>query len=213
MSEQEANGNGKSNGDLELEEIYEAIPSTAPQKPVFIEDLKPRHQVFVNAYLKCWNASEAARQAKYPFAGVAGSGLLENPKIRSCIEQELRRHHLTSAMVLHRLRDMATSDITDFVDDSGNPKLESVREQGKGYLIKKIKTKRYKTGDDSEIIEQELELYDAQSALVHVGKHLGLFNDANGFGSTGPAVFIQLNVSPNEIVGKVSQNGSEHTEA
>jgi phage terminase small subunit len=208
MSEQEANGNGKSNGDLELE-IYKDIPSLTPQKPVFIEDLRPRHQVFVNAYLKCWNASEAARQAKYPHPGVSGCSLLNNPNIKAAIDQELCRHHLTSAMVLHRLRDMATSDITEFVDDNGKPNLETVRENGKGYLIKKVKTRTSRVGKDKdiEIEEQELELYDAQAALVHIGKHLGLFNDNSGFGSTGPAVFIQLNVQPQEIVG-TNGNGS-----
>ena len=204
MSESAANGNGEGNGDLELE-IYKDIPSLAPQKPVFIEDLRPRHQVFVNAYLKCWNASEAARQAKYPFPSQAGSGLLANHNIRAAIDQELRRHHLTSAQVLHRLRDMATSDITEFLDDNGRTDLESVRCKGKGFLIKKIRNRTIKTGKDTEIDEQELELYDAQNALVHIGKHLGLFNDINGFGATGPMVFVQLNVSPQTIIG---QNGN-----
>jgi hypothetical protein len=38
----------------------------------------------------------------------------------------------------------------------------------KGHLVKGIKHTRY--GDD-------IEFYDAQAALVHIGKHLGLFDD------------------------------------
>lgn len=202
MSETAANGNG--DGDLELE-IYKDIPSLKPKKPVFIEDLRPRHQVFVNAYLKTWNASEAARQAKYPFPSQAGASLIANTCVRAVIDQELRKHHLSSAMVLHRLRDMATSDITEFLDDSGRTDLEAVRQNGKGHLIKKIKSRTTVRGKYTET-ENELELYDAQSALVHIGKHLGLFNET-GLGGSGPMVFVQLNVSPQTIIGNGQSNG------
>ena len=46
---------------------------------------------------------------------------------------------------------------------------EKARAAGRTQLVKKVK--RHKDG------ALEIELYDAQAALVHIGRHLGLFAD------------------------------------
>lgn len=84
---------------------------------------------------------------------------------------------MSAEEVLTRLADMARSDIADFARVGDAKSLEDLR--GKTHVVKKFKRKIIKPKDkDSEPYEEiELELYDAQSALLNIGKQHGLFSD------------------------------------
>jgi hypothetical protein len=98
---------------------------------------------------------------------------------------------------------MATANIADFLDNDGNINMAELRRRG--FLVKKTKrrrnTFRSRNGDESTTEDSELELYDAQSALINIGKHLGVFNDIqNNVAPSGP-IFIQVNVDADKIAG------------
>jgi hypothetical protein len=65
-------------------------------------------------------------------------------------------------------------------------------------LIKKLKQKvttiigKSEDGEDREIIETEIELYDAQAAKVHLGKHLKLFTDQVDITSGGRRIVVDM---------------------
>ena len=142
---------------------------------------------FVNEYLVDFNATQAAIRAGYSEKSAYSIGW-ENLRKPEIIEV-LRERAMSAEEVLMRLSDIARGDIADLmeitpsgftfrllVDDEGE---RIVNPQTK--LIKKIRQKvttylaKSEDGEDREIIETELELYDAQAALVQLGKYHKLF--------------------------------------
>lgn len=106
---------------------------------------------------------------------------LRLPHIAAYVTERLAEYHLSANEVLARLSFMACGSMEDFIDaDSMSIDLKRAKAAKKLGLVKKLRTKfttfTDKDGNESETTEIELELYDAQSALVHVGKHLGLFS-------------------------------------
>jgi phage terminase small subunit len=150
-----------------------------------------RHQQFINEYLICWNATEAYRRVYPNSSGEAArrsaSELLTNPDISAAIQQRIDERAMTADEVLVRLADQARGDVKDFLStrNDGMPLFDyqGALDQGKTHLLKKVKTKTksyLSKGDEDTLVTEtdvEFELYDAQSALVHIGKHHGLFVD------------------------------------
>jgi len=138
--------------------------------------LNNKQRVFIDEYLICLNASEAARRAGYNGkSNVVGSQLLANISISEEITRLLKERHLSADAVLARLGEMAASNLSDFADIETYADLANARKRG--YLVKKFKRKITRDKSGSEYEEVELELYDAQAALVHIGKAHGLFAD------------------------------------
>ncbi len=82
--------------------------------------------------------------------------------------------------VLTRLAEHARGSIEDLLDASGQLNLAEARTNGKLYLVKKLKrtTRVYRENDEpvTQTLD-EVELHDAQAALVHLGRHHKLFTD------------------------------------
>ena len=152
--------------------------------------LSVKQQVFVEEYLHCWNATQAAKRAGYSAktARSIGSENLTKPDIRAAIQARLGDLKLSANEVLARLSEQARGSIQPFVKitpdglvrfDFSNPEaLDHL------YLIKKIRTKRrHKVqghGKGAETWEYEtidVELYNAQAALFMLGKYHKLFTD------------------------------------
>ena len=129
--------------------------------------LRNKQKAFVEGYLRCWNATEAAREAGYSprTAKSIGSENLTKPDIQAEIINRLREHHMSSDEALMLLSDIARADISDFIADNGSINWEAVRKNGR--LIKKIK---HIKGQHSEI-----ELHDSLRALEMIGKFHRLF--------------------------------------
>ncbi len=130
---------------------------------------------FINEYPKDFNATQAAIRAGYSprTAYIIGFENLRKPKIRAEIDRILEERVMSRNEVLARLANQANADIRDFIDilPGGRQVLlniEKAAQAGKTHLIKKLKIT--KGGP-------EIELYDAQSALVHLGRHYKLFTD------------------------------------
>ena len=150
--------------------------------------LTGKQQAFIVEYLKCWNASEAARRAGYSLntAGAIGSENLKKPEILAAIERFKAEHIMSAEEVQVELTKQARSDIGDFLTQSGDvvmvdlPKALDAKSTG---LIKKLsqtRTVRTRSEDDvEETVSTTIELYDKQAALVQVGRVHKLFTDKN----------------------------------
>ena len=126
--------------------------------------------------------------------------LLANDSIAEEYAKRLKDMHMGEEEVLKLFADEARGDIGVFMDVSTvgwNIDLLQRDERGdlihdaRGNVIRKPETKLIKklkqkvttiigkaeNGEDREIVETEIELYDAQAAKVHIGKHLKLFTD------------------------------------
>jgi len=145
--------------------------------------LTPKQQAFVTEYLRTWNASEAARLAGYSEASarVIGHENLTKPDIAAEIQRRVSDLAMSADEVLVRLAAQARSDMSDFVSFVPGVKLPFLdlaraHEAGKFGLVKKLKY-----GKDGEV---EFELYDAQAALVQLGKVHKLFVERQDVNAT-----------------------------
>jgi len=138
--------------------------------------LTNKQQAFIEHYLQCWNATEAARQAGYrgndnTLASV-GSENLRKPNIRRHIQDRLNAAAMTADEVLARLSEQARSDISEYINDFGYLDFDRLKADGKAHLIKK-----YDITNVGGKLKIKFEVYDAQAALVHLGKAHALFTD------------------------------------
>lgn len=144
--------------------------------------LSNKQEAFVNEYLTCWNTAEAARRAGYSAktARQQGSRLLTNVDIQAAIAARLDELKMGADEVLTRLTDHARGTMRDFlrVDKGGEPVLDlrKAAETNRLHLVKKFKKTTRTIKNMTETVV-EIELYDAQAALVQLGRHHRLFAD------------------------------------
>src|SRR4051812_47189986 len=109
-----------------------------------MSELTDKQQAFVEEYLVCWNAAEAARRAGYSAesARSIGSENLTKPDIQAAIKARLSDKVMKADEVLARLSDFANASLIDFIsfDDNGVPyyDLKKGVDSGKFHLVKKI---------------------------------------------------------------------------
>lgn len=144
--------------------------------------LTDKQRVFIDEYLVDFNATRAAIAAGYSekTARFIGSENLTKPNIREEIDRLITEHCMGKDEVLMRLANHARGDIDDYLNEQGQFDLAKARAARKTGLIKKLKTKttaRVIMDAETTTTEVEFELYDAQSALLNLGKHLDLFSD------------------------------------
>lgn len=137
-----------------------------------------KRRVFIEEYLQTWNASEAARRAEYAHPGSEGHRLLKNAEIQEAIHERLADKAMSSDEVLVRLAEHARASMGDFVTLGldGEPLLDFEKAEDKLHLIKKLW--KDKKGD------WRIELYDAQAALLNIGRGHAMFVDKHEV--TGP---------------------------
>lgn len=160
-------------------------------------DLTNKQRVFIEEYLQCWNATEAARRAGYgggdATLAVIGSRNIRNVKIRRRIRKRLAGKAMAADEVLVRLGEQAQSDLGDFLRDEAGPSglldIEKVQKAGLTHLIKRIAWTRQGVS---------VELYDAQRALELIGKAHGLFRERLDITSKGEQIKGYAQVSPDD---------------
>ena len=134
--------------------------------------MTPKQKAFVLEYIKDFNATRAAIVAGYKpkWAATNTTKLLNNTNIKAAIDEEYEKRAMSATEVLARMTDIARGSADDYIliDEYGYEgiDLKKMKEAGKLHLIKK-----YSNTKNGTIIE----LYDAQSALVQMGKQHGLF--------------------------------------
>lgn len=162
------------------------------------QKLTAKQQAFVNHYVICRNATEAAIKAGYSerSARFIGSENLTKPYIQESITERTKALTMSADEALMRLTAQARGTMKDFLrfDEYGDPVIDlSIidTDDSKAAIIKSVnvtKTRKIRRGkasaddDDSTDIDEEVitvkfDLYDAQSALKEIIKLNRLDND------------------------------------
>jgi phage terminase small subunit len=142
------------------------------------EKLTDKQKLFADFYVgeAGLNATRSARLAGYKgddnTLAVTGSRMLRNAKVRVYIDQQLQDLALSSNEVLTILTRQAKASLADVLDENGRFDLADAKDRGVDGLLKKLKVTQGK-----EWTTYEYEMYDAQSAAVHLGKAHKLFTD------------------------------------
>ena len=132
---------------------------------------------FVEEYLIDLNATQAAIRAGYSSATAKEIGCenLTKPNISEAISKAMaersRRTGINQDRVLQELARIGFAKITDVVDPD-TAKIRPDASEDDLACIQSIKIRPNEFGT-----EREVKLYDKKSALVDLGKHLGLFKD------------------------------------
>lgn len=150
--------------------------------------MNKKRRKFVEEYLKCWNASEAARRAEYAHPGQQGHRLLKNVEIQDAIKKRLAETAMEADEVLARLSEQARADVVDFITidiATGRPIIDLRAAEGKTHLIKSVRETK-----EGVFIE----LYNSQSALVQMGKAHGVFEERH---------IVGLDESTRQFLGKL----------
>ncbi len=130
--------------------------------------MRTRQRVFVEEYLKSWNATQAAIKAGYSPRSAASIGWenLRKPEIQAEIERRIEQEVMSDKEVLLRLAQQARAEYAEFIRPDGSLDLETLKAQGKAHLIKSIKRTRYGL---------QIEFHDAQKALIQLARYQGLY--------------------------------------
>ncbi len=148
--------------------------------------LSVKQKVFIEEYLKTFNATQAALAAGYSPETAYNSGYqnVRKREIAEAISQRLSDTAMSADEVLRRLGEHARGNMGDFWDipAKGAPTLNLTSEKAQAslHLIKKmkVKTTTRTIADIPEVTtEIDFELYDAQAALEKIGRHHKLFTD------------------------------------
>jgi phage terminase small subunit len=148
-----------------------------------------KQRAFINHYIICLNATEAAKKAgykgSYDTLRSVGSENLAKPNIRAEIDRRLKKLSLSAEETLYRITEHATGTMEDFLsgdDEWGYTlSLDKGKDAGKLHLVKKYKETEItiKGKDDYErtTLRREIELYPADGALDKLMRYHGLYND------------------------------------
>lgn len=138
--------------------------------------LTDKQRAFINHYLQCLNATEAAARAGYngtrESLAVIGSHNLNKVKIRQEIDRRLKKQTMKADEVLFRLNQHAEGlppEVFDVMGTLIGVDFEKIKELGLTHLIKEVS---YDTNGRPRV-----KFYDSQNALIQLGKHYALFTD------------------------------------
>jgi hypothetical protein len=109
--------------------------------------LSKKKQLFVNEYLKSFNATKAAQAAGYSgnnnVMAQRGYELVRNSDIAELIRDRLQESAMSANEVLMRLAEQARAQYSCYLGSDGHVDLEGLLADGKGHLIKGIKETKY----------------------------------------------------------------------
>ena len=182
------------------------------KKVVKRRDKTNRQEIFISEYLKCWNAAEAARRAGYSVktAREIGYENLTKPDIQAEIKARLDAAHMSADEALVLLAAQARGDVAELMDITSmgfSLDMAKAKAQGLTRLIKKVKQKtttysaRGESGEDREVNDLEIELYDAQAALDKILHIHGKFIDKYDVNLGGEIRIDQYKSLMEEIYG------------
>lgn len=154
-------------------------PKTVKGEIVLVNnDLTIKQRLFIDHYIICTNATEAARRAGYEgdYSTLANTGSqnLKNPYILRELESRLNSVSMMANEVLMHITEIGRSSMADAVNPVGGIDINEAVRRGKAGNIKRYKTKfatfTDKDGNDHESEETEIEMYDRLDALKTLAK-------------------------------------------
>jgi len=147
--------------------------------------ISAKRYAFIQAYLKTWNATEAARQAGYKHPNAMGPRLVKVGIIAKEIQRRLDEKKLDADEVLRRLGDIARTDLGPYIESDSMGRvgvdIEGLKKAGLTHLIKGITPTKHGA---------RIEFHDAAQALQLIGKHHKLFTEKHEVtGADGEPLF------------------------
>lgn len=194
-------------------------PQSEENSDTHIETAK--EQAFLNEYFRlgmngtrAWMSTHP--KSSYAAAAVSASEYLKSTKIRAAVAQRFRENAMSAEEVLSRLGDIARGTHYPFIriSDDGFVYFDFANPEAERYLhlIKKIKTKRERridgSGENQEEWEGEwveVELHDAQTALVTLAKYHKLLVDRMDVTTDGEKIKGYIGFSPDQWDGDAPQ--------
>lgn len=170
-----------------------------------MDELTPKQRLFVQHYLDCWNATEAARRADYKGNDVTlasvGYENLRKPQIAAAIKEGIAEI-MPAGEVVQRLAAQARGSLKPFMrrDKDGELIGFDLDDEKPLHLIRKIKMTRRR--ERETIVETiDIEVYDAHAALVDIGRMHGLFVDKKEItGADGEPLFkVYEGIDPDKV--------------
>lgn len=150
--------------------------------------LTRKQEMFIEAYLITFNATQAAIAAGYSPKTAYNIGYqnVRKGEIAEAISRRLSETAMTADEVLKRLAEHARGNLGDFLSTTpdGEIQLNLDNPAASTRLIKEV-TQRRTVRDDVEETILTVKLYDAQAALVQIGKHHKLFTEKMEIDDTG----------------------------
>ena len=143
-----------------------------------------KEQIWLSEYLKCFNATEAARRAGYTWPNVQGQQKKE--KFRDEIKRVLSERAYSPEEIIDELQQIAQGDLGDMMEVTSmgfSIDMKTAKKNGLTKLIRKAKQKttlyqsKSELVPDSETHEIEIELYSRHEALRDLAKVHALFVD------------------------------------
>lgn len=169
-----------------------------------MSDLTAKQEAFVAEYLVDLNATQAAIRAGYSekTARQVGSENLSKPDIADAIaearEQQANRTGVTADMVIRELARIGFSDLRKVLTPGGSLIDPQDWDDDTAAAIASVEVvtlsgERSRDEDGNKIVERthKLKVWDKNSALEKLGKHLGIFTDDKA----GANVAVTVNIS------------------
>lgn len=123
-----------------------------------------KERIWIEEYLRCWNATEAARRADYKWPRRIGSRKLA--KFETEIQERIDELVMSADETLVRLSEIARGTWGEYICPDGSVDVTRMVGDGKAYLLRKISDSRY---------GRRIEFCDMQAALEKIGRAHGLF--------------------------------------
>lgn len=146
--------------------------------------LSPKQSAFVQEYLVDLNATQAAIRAGYSSktAGEQAVRLLGNVKVSEALQKALearqKRTQVTADRVLLELARLGLSDVRKLFDENGNLKKIQELDDDAAACVSSVKVVEKAGGDGDQLLwVKEVKLWDKNSALEKIGKHLKMFTE------------------------------------
>jgi hypothetical protein len=134
--------------------VNESLVTTGNGAPVVktageeaYERLNTRQRKFIETYLSNgfigWKAAQTAGYSgEMMVLAATASKLLRHPNVRAIMNERLMEAAMPANEVLHRISQIAGMDLTDYLDeDTGKVDVKKLKASGRGFAVKKYKTK------------------------------------------------------------------------
>jgi phage terminase small subunit len=165
--------------------------------------LTARQSRFVDEYLIDLNATQAAIRAGYSAktAESQGARLLRNAKVARAIQERMKkreqRTEITQDRVLQELARIGFADLREVFTNTGNLRRPEEWSDALGAAVSAVEVVVRPSGEYDEDGRPEVEhvhkirLWDKNSALEKIARHLGMFADT-GVGDKSRPIHVEI---------------------
>lgn len=162
--------------------------------------MTPKQQRFVEEYLVDLNATEAAKRAGYSkkTARSVGHENLTKPDIAAAIDAAQRERSestgITAERVLEELGRLGFADLRGAFDDRGNLRRPEDWPDALAAAVSSVEVVTRSLGESEVEYVHKLKLWDKNSALEKIAKHLGMFIERHQHTSPDGSMTPQVQV-------------------